>query len=268
MRSVVAIVGLGLVACGAPNPENTPFATIDTIGGVEIVSNASTGTDRRVDWSVDTEGAVLVGTLDGPEETRFGRLSAVAVAPNGHVFAADGHALSIRVFLPNGDYVRSTGREGEGPGKFRSIDGLVHSVRGDAVYVRDPLLDRISVFDSLGEFRRSFQLARPFAQISRRTSLWVDSTDHIFDLTQIGTTMTVDSIGVVSYTPAGEVVYTTLIAASIPGASSCSLGRMVSQRPRAWFRSVHLLARRSRGPVASSVVRGPSTWCSSSRIRR
>lgn len=122
----------------------------------------------------------------------------------------------IAVFGATGQYQRSIGREGAGPGEFRSIDGVAVDATGTRIYARDPLLNRVSVFDTAGVHQQSFTLTRPFAQISQRTSLWVDLDGRIHDLTQMGSTMSVDSVGVVSYDPNHDVLGSTLVAATEP----------------------------------------------------
>jgi hypothetical protein len=213
---MLTAAGIGLYACSPAGQSSGSTVTVDTVAGVEVVTNTPGRTDRPVGWTVDTEGALLLGSLDGPEETRFGRLTGVTITRSGRILVADGHALTVRVFGRDGAYLFSMGREGDGPGEFRSIDGVAHDPRGETSYVRDPILNRISLFDAEGGYQRSWQLSRPFAQLNRRTSLWVDGQQRIFDLTQLGTTMSVDSVGVVSYDSDGTVLDTTLIAATSP----------------------------------------------------
>ena len=66
-----------------------------------------------------------MGLADGDERYLFGQVLGLAVADDGSVFVADGHPQSLRQFGPDGAFVRNFGREGEGPGEFTSIVGIV-----------------------------------------------------------------------------------------------------------------------------------------------
>ena len=59
----------------------------------------------------------------------------------------------LEVFAADGRHVRSMGREGDGPGEFRSIF-FVGCLPGDSVGAWDPLLGRLSVFGPGGEYTR------------------------------------------------------------------------------------------------------------------
>lgn len=59
-----------------------------------------------------------IGQLSGSEEYTFGRVSGVAEGPAGDIYVSDGQANTIRVFDAHGVFVRSIGREGQGPGEM------------------------------------------------------------------------------------------------------------------------------------------------------
>lgn len=216
LNQLLPLAPIALAACGAPEVDLPVTVTREIVSGVEVVTSSVRGAAPTLPWLIDTARAVVIGSIDGPAESRFGRLAAVTRAPDGRIFAADGDARVIRVFGPRGDYLRSIGRDGEGPGEFRSIDGVAFDAAAHRLLARDPLLNRVSVFDSTGEFKISFLLSRPFAQFSRRTSLWTDSEGRLYDFTHIGSTFSLDSLGVVRYRPSGDVIDTTLVAAVTP----------------------------------------------------
>ncbi|MGD9546405.1 MAG: hypothetical protein AB7V45_02550 [Candidatus Krumholzibacteriia bacterium] len=57
---------------------------------------------------------------DGSGDVVFGRIEDVHIAPGDTVYVLDSQLCVIRVFGPDGIPVRSLGREGDGPGEFRS----------------------------------------------------------------------------------------------------------------------------------------------------
>lgn len=66
----------------------------------------------------------LGGESDADEEF-FGVISDIAVAANGDVHLLDAQLHEVRVFDAEGGYLRTFGREGEGPGEFRRPRNLV-----------------------------------------------------------------------------------------------------------------------------------------------
>jgi len=54
------------------------------------------------------------------EEILFGLITDVAVGPDGNIYLLDAQLNEIKVLSPEGELLRSIGREGEGPGEFRN----------------------------------------------------------------------------------------------------------------------------------------------------
>src|SRR5437870_5627047 len=70
-----------------------------------------------------------IGSADGADEYLFGRVSFVAVGPDGSIYVYDPQVPALRKYDVNGKYVKDLGRKGEGPGEYREIVGL--AVLGD-----------------------------------------------------------------------------------------------------------------------------------------
>jgi hypothetical protein len=98
-----------------------------------------------------------IGALDGDEEEMFGSVGAVVVTNGGTLVIADTRLLALRLFSPNGTYLGDAGREGEGPGEYRSLEGVRPHPEGFAVW--DPRNARVSVFNEAGAFLRSIRVA-------------------------------------------------------------------------------------------------------------
>jgi hypothetical protein len=79
------------------------------------------------------------GESEADEET-FGLISDVVVDSHGNVYLLDRQANDIRVFSARGAFIRSFGREGEGPGEFRQPVGLVVTPANQiGVYQTNPI---------------------------------------------------------------------------------------------------------------------------------
>jgi len=100
-----------------------------------------------------------IGSLDGPPEYSFTEINSIAVTELGTVYVDDAHESSIREFGPAGEFVRWIGREGEGPGEFRSIAGVSVLPDGRLPDGRLAAWDRgnrrITVFAADGEYEEA-----------------------------------------------------------------------------------------------------------------
>lgn len=76
----------------------------------------------------------------------IGRISSVTVDSNGHVYIADSDQLTIHRFRDDGFFIESIGRDGEGPGEFRSLTKLRY--RDGKVYALDRNQNRITAFST------------------------------------------------------------------------------------------------------------------------
>ncbi len=153
-RSTLLLTAL-LAACGTPDKPavalNPPV--IDTLPGA-IVHVRNTG---PTGWT-DTNGwkLVPVATINPPDGApgEIGAVQSLAIGDDGSVYAFQRSPATITVFGPDGAFVRSIGREGDGPGEIRS--GMV-GVRNDTVVVQDPNAHRLTWFKADGSFIRTVQ---------------------------------------------------------------------------------------------------------------
>jgi 6-bladed beta-propeller len=124
---------------------------LDRQGNVWLVDSGN-----HVVIQCTAEGKVIrtLGTRGeaGSDERHFNRPTDVVITPEGDVFVADGYGNSRVVhFDKNGNFVKSWGRLGTGPGEF----SLPHAIALDSkgrLYVADRNNVRIQVFDQDGSF--------------------------------------------------------------------------------------------------------------------
>jgi NHL repeat len=96
-----------------------------------------------------------------PVDGMFRQPTDVAWDSGGNIYISDGYINSrVAKFDKNGNWVKSWGTKGTGPGQFN----LPHSIaidRNDNVYVGDRTNHRIQVFDTDGNFKRMFMIEIP-----------------------------------------------------------------------------------------------------------
>jgi DNA-binding beta-propeller fold protein YncE len=102
-----------------------------------------------------------------PVDGLFRQPTDVAWDSDGNTYISDGYVNSrVAKYDRNGDWVKSWGEKGTGPGQFR----LPHAIavdRNNHVYVGDRSNRRIQVFDADGKFLRMFSIDVPPAPGTR-----------------------------------------------------------------------------------------------------
>jgi len=97
-------------------------------------------------------------------ETILSGASSCMMDESGNLYVCDTRNCRIAVFDSGGNYSKSIGRQGDGPGEFRSP--RLTSVREGILEITDREQGRLSIYDTDGKFLNSFQ----FQELSRHQS--------------------------------------------------------------------------------------------------
>lgn len=129
--------------------------TVDTLAsGRVVVSNpdlASVGKGKTLVLVEELRiGAALGTEPDAPE--LFGRVLSLALDEDERTYVADYQANEVRVFDREGNFVRTIGRQGEGPGEFLRLAGIVWDRTSGVLWAVDTRGLRFSAFDARGRF--------------------------------------------------------------------------------------------------------------------
>jgi len=96
-----------------------------------------------------------------PVDGRFREPTDIAFDSQGNIYISDGYINSrVAKYDSNGDWVKSWGEPGTGPGQLRTPHSIAID-KNDNVYVGDRSNARIQVFDTDGNFIRMFSVATP-----------------------------------------------------------------------------------------------------------
>jgi 6-bladed beta-propeller len=172
MRPLAAACLLALAACTiAEGNAGTRFVIDSTASGVpRVISSAPNG------WRDSTEAWTLApaDTFAGPEGSPAALVSpqSLAVDGGGRVYVADRKPATIKVFAPDGRMIRTIGRDGEGPGEFRTA---FIAAWKDRLVVHDPQSSRTTVFDTSGTFLKTWHSACCYW-----TSITIDDSGRIY----------------------------------------------------------------------------------------
>lgn len=117
-----------------------------------------------------SEPTLEIGVLDGAEEYVFGSIESVVRLGDGTIAVSDPASTRISVYGTDGSFVRSWGREGDGPGEFRSLSRL-YPLGRDSLMAAERYLGRVSVYDLGGTLSRQV----PATELSADSLFVLDS---------------------------------------------------------------------------------------------
>ncbi|GEM_PF-1980412 len=88
------------------------------------------------------------------------------------VYIADRQQMDVKVFSADGEYLRSIGRSGDGPGEFRQISHMLAD--NITLWVYDSILRRMSAFQAeTGEFEGAIPIGGNLLEIDELASIYV-----------------------------------------------------------------------------------------------
>lgn len=173
-QSAVALAFL-TAACGGDDASVRVAAQVDTIGGVVVVRNG-TGLWRESEhWQVVEEFRVggRAWGENPDEELSYSSATSVTLGPNGHIFVLEYSTDRVVVFSGDGEFVRSFGRRGEGPGEFTGPIAMGWD-GADRLWVGAGQGGSYHLFDSTGVFLKSVKRPVHFLASLQHPLLWED----------------------------------------------------------------------------------------------
>jgi hypothetical protein len=117
------ILGLFLAVIVVSGAAIGPEPSHPAVEGVRYVENPAA--PLRPPVTIALEELWRIGGNSEKEGEFFGVIADVAVDDAGEVYVLDGQLSEVRVFSPDGHYLRTIGHEGEGPGEFRRPTDLL-----------------------------------------------------------------------------------------------------------------------------------------------
>ncbi|MDD8014183.1 MAG: 6-bladed beta-propeller [Acidobacteriota bacterium] len=128
------------------------LAGILLLSGLAVLSFGDSGkrdVARRGDVSE-------IGTNSKDREFRIFSAPVQIVRGGQRIYVVDSQDGEIRVFSESGDYERTVGRKGQGPGELNSPGGM--DVYEKKIYVADSFNQRIQIFDEAGGYLESLRV--------------------------------------------------------------------------------------------------------------
>ena len=125
---------------------------------------------ERPSFRVSEPARLQIGSIDGGESSFF-RIADVTRLQDGRILVANAGSGELKFFDPQGGFLRSLGRQGEGPGEFRSLKKVVELESG-GIAAFDIGLGRVTVFSGDAELQRTYDVSRKFGEIGIKTDIF------------------------------------------------------------------------------------------------
>lgn len=107
---------------------------------------------------------VIGDDVSKPLEYRFGKPRDIANDSKNNMYVADEESMNIKVYNPHGEYLRTIGERGRGPGEFLNIRALNINPDGELLAV-DGLGFRITKFNTEGEVLETYPMSKKEREI-------------------------------------------------------------------------------------------------------
>jgi hypothetical protein len=150
---------------------------VETIDCVIYVHNPATPLHPR--RTVAFEEDFTFKEKDEAGEIRIYKPGRFIVDGQGNVYIEDDSDMAIKVFDPQGKYLRAIGRKGNGPGEFENI-GYLFILPDGRLMVTDYGNRRTSFLDTDGKYLSSFQWRRSMGQVHLASDTSITLSEYIY----------------------------------------------------------------------------------------
>ena len=168
VRPTIAPLSLAAVALAALTlacePSRPPADEADVIrrdsAGIEIVENRAPAHGPGRFWTIDPEPEIVIGGRGdassgaGDSSPLVWEVTGLARLDDGRVAVLSGGNRQLALFDASGRLVRTMGREGSGPGEFRSRPDYLQYFPPDTLVVWDSWFGPVVYFDPEGRLLR------------------------------------------------------------------------------------------------------------------
>lgn len=154
---IILIYLLYLFSVSCQKQQSRWKGTIERKNGITVVKNPKEPIYKKDVFNLEEE--VSIGRAEGEEEYILSRINGIDVDNEGNIYIIDDASAHIRVFDKNGEYLRTIGRKGQGPGEMQKPI-FVHITSQDEVIVHDYFIERLIFFSLDGKYLRQKSTAR------------------------------------------------------------------------------------------------------------
>lgn len=158
IRFAAATAAITLLLACSPDAQPAPPTLTTDSAGTLITTTDATGRDAGAICSLAEAPETRIASPSSGEWTLF-QVEDLDRMEDGHLVVVNRGSRQLLMFGRDGEFVRSVGREGEGPGEF--VDPVELGFVGDSIVVWDWGSGRLVLFGPDGSHGRSVRLQPP-----------------------------------------------------------------------------------------------------------
>lgn len=179
LKMILALLFLLLFLFNSFGQEKPEWkGTIEIEDGVTIVKNPKAPMYGEKVFNLEEE--LRIGERNGRKEYMFSRLSQLVINDRGDIYALDILENHIKMFNKNGEYVKTIGRKGQGPGEISGLPTYFSLSNQNELILVDQ--SGVSFFSLGGDFLRRiaanrFESQVQFFHIDRNSNVYIFARD-------------------------------------------------------------------------------------------
>jgi len=170
-RLASCLLAIPAFAC-APEGPSTSTTMVRDSSGVQIIENSG---EPSANWEIVEPHRLEIGVTMGEAAYQLSGVRSVRRLSHGTIVIADSGSRELRFFDAQGQFLRSVGGRGSGPGEYEMVTS-VSRFRGDSLIVLDSRVGRITVLDARGGYVRDWSLSA-LPEAARGWSM-IGGTEH------------------------------------------------------------------------------------------
>jgi hypothetical protein len=175
--SIVIFLSVLIILVSCQKQKTEWKGTIEEVDGVTVIKNPKEPMYGEDVFSLEEE--LSIGEAEGREEYLFYQIRGIAVDEDERIYVLDSREAHIKVFHKTGDYLKTMGRKGQGPGEMQ-MPIYVQITSKDEVMVHDTMAQRLSFFSLDGKYLRQKSTAKTRNFF---TPIKMDSQDNLIVFT-------------------------------------------------------------------------------------
>jgi len=155
--SIVLFLSIFIMLISCQKQKSEWKGTIEEVDGVTVVTNPKEPMYGEDVFSLEEE--LSIGSAEGREEYLFYQVRGITVDEDERIYVLDLKEAHIKVFHKTGEYLKTMGRKGQGPGEMQ-MPIYVQMTSKDEVMVHDTMAQRLSFFSRDGKYLRQKSTAK------------------------------------------------------------------------------------------------------------
>lgn len=145
---LILVILLFIVACAKKTTQ------IETIDGITIYKNSQN--PANINFTISFKEEFVIPYDPATTDTTNRQIRSflmLTTDSDGKIFVADNYSCNIKIFDKKGNYLKTFGKKGNGPGEITNLASLF--IAKDTIYVSDQFNKSISLFNKQGEYIKS-----------------------------------------------------------------------------------------------------------------